>query len=99
LPLRAKEEDLFLSELCVELFRRPQIAGEEFRSTLLDTFIELRVWLCLDVLILGGALFYRITVSRLLILIRSLFSLSLASTSTTRRGSDNKGSFFKEAGI
>jgi len=75
------ENEAFLPELP----ERPRIYGEA-PPRLEDYLKELRVLLCFEMLG-GGSLFWRTTASRLLIRSNSLFSLSLASTSTTCFGS------------
>lgn len=74
------EKDVFL----FELLDRPRISGEALYM-LIEDLSELRV--LFGFATLAGSLFYRMTVSRLLIRSKSLFSLSLASTSTTCFGS------------
>ena len=77
LPFLANEAFLF------ELLERLRNSGEAL-PMFVDDLRELRVLLGFETL--RGSLFWRITVSRLLIRNRSLFNLSLASTSTTCLG-------------
>jgi hypothetical protein len=85
LPFLANEAFLF------ELLERLQSSGDALEIFEGD-LRELRLWLlCLEMLV--GSLFWRMTVSRLLIRSKSFFNLSLASTSTTCLGN------FAEVGI